>query len=416
MHCGGKRFACSGYRPVTRQMKRRCRVRLRPSRSSFIQTVTAVTRPTPPRGAPIAARLRICTRGPAVCRRRFAEVSAARDLLLQPPPPPEARGHWQHAASAASAAAKSELRAFRGDVTDDVCEGRLGGSEAAQLFREHKLWAVWVCNHCDLVCCRIRAPPARPPDLHLREISRLVRDDVAGKEKYSCACGHRLRDHDAARGFRCTEPGCRCDRFVWAVQFDFEKIKCTCKHGPADHAPPRGGRWGACTRPGCDCKEFVSPWVCNCGHPWSDHRTAFVRHAYTPRCREWVAPGLRPETVALASKFRARSPNTRREFIRRANAARAAGAPSYKAMVREARRAAALCPGELDAEPSADPDANDSQSVQADQDHADGPTSSEAGATEPSEAAQGEAEPPPSAASRASPPDAARPMATRKLL
>ena len=148
--------------------------------------------------------------------------------------------------------------------------------------------------------------------------------------------------------------------------------------------------------------------MCNCGHPWSDHRTAFVRHAYTPRCREWVAPGLRPETVALASKFRARSPNTRREFIRRANAARAAGAPSYKAMVREARRAAALCPGELDAEPSADPDANNSQSVQ-DQDYrgTDGSTSSEAGAAEPSEAAQGEAEPPPSAASRASPPDAA---------
>ena len=53
--------------------------------------------------------------------------------------------------------------------------------------------------------------------------------------------------------------------------------------------------------------------------------------------REWVAGGLRQESVALANRFRQRSVAERASFIQRAAAAKAAGYPSWKAMVREAR-------------------------------------------------------------------------------
>ena len=53
--------------------------------------------------------------------------------------------------------------------------------------------------------------------------------------------------------------------------------------------------------------------------------------------REWVAGGLRQESVALANRFRQRSVAERASFIQRAAAAKATGYPSWKAMVREAR-------------------------------------------------------------------------------
>lgn len=62
-----------------------------------------------------------------------------------------------------------------------------------------------------------------------------------------------------------------------------------------------------------------------------------MRHKYTERTREWVAGGLRGECVALARKFRQRSVAERVSFIQRANAAKAAGFPSWKAMQREAK-------------------------------------------------------------------------------
>lgn len=46
--------------------------------------------------------------------------------------------------------------------------------------------------------------------------------------------------------------------------------------------------------------------------------------------------GLRGECVALANKFRARSAADRMAFVQRANAAKAAGLPSWKAMQRQA--------------------------------------------------------------------------------
>ena len=239
---------------------------------------------------------------------RFAEISAARDLLLDPPPLPLPSAQAQPAPAEADAS----LRKFEGDVTAAVADGTLAGVIAEELFASHKLWVVWHCRSCGLVCCRVR------------------------KEKYSCLCGHRLSGHDAGRGFRCASAGCACRRFEWAVQVGYETLKCRCKHVAALHTPPAqaGGAW-RCTKPGCGCAAFSSPYKCNCGHDWAEHSCKFVEQYITPRCREWVAGGLRRETVALANRFRARSAAERAAFVRRANAAREAGAPSFKALVRQ---------------------------------------------------------------------------------
>ena len=264
---------------------------------------------------------------------RFAEISAARDLLLDPPPaafhaPPATGAHAASAAAdrRATEQRSNELRAFANDVSAAVADCSL--PNAAALFAEHKLWAVWVCSTCDLICCRIR------------------------KDKYSCLCNHRLGAHDAARGFRCAERGCGCKGFEFQVQTDHEPHKCRCKHAAKDHGP--SAPW-ACKRAGCGCVGFDSPWQCNCGHACGEHRVAYVQQYITPRCREWVTPGLRKETVELANKFRARSPRTRAAFIQRAAAARAAGMPSYKAMHRAARLSAASA--EVDASDAVDADA-----------------------------------------------------------
>jgi len=120
-------------------------------------------------------------------------------------------------------------------------------------------------------------------------------------------CGHRLNEHDAANGFRCTYKDkkggrCKCTCYAFQVQFDHEPVKCRCKKPAKDHEPTP-----PFARPP-ECEGFDSPWMCHCGHPYREHRTAFVRHKYAERAA----------------------------FIMRANAAKAAGLPSWKAMQREA--------------------------------------------------------------------------------
>ena len=242
---------------------------------------------------------------------RFAEISAARDLLLDPP----VNALLDEATVARGAGAASyhkpspNLRAFEGDVTEEIDSGSLRGSHLVHAFTAFELWAVWKCDGCNAVCCRIR------------------------KNKYSCMCSHRLKDHDAGNGFRCTVGNCGCNRYVFMVQDSTEPHKCRCKHKPSEHAstPPYG-----CLKCG-DCKAFDSPWVCNCGHAPREHRTAFVKHKYAERAREWVAGGLRGECVAMANKFRQRSAADRAAFIQRAAAAKAAGFPSWKAAQRQQR-------------------------------------------------------------------------------
>ena len=247
---------------------------------------------------------------------RMAEISAARDLLVDPPanalfdePPAAARS----GPSKAAASHSKGVRAFEGDVTEAIDSGELTGEEPAALFAAFGLWAVFKCDSCNAICCRLR------------------------KEKYSCMCSHRLRDHDAASGFRCAAgpkgaSRCPCARFQFQVQDSDQPHKCRCKHAPSQHAraPPYG-----CAQ--CGCATFDSPWTCNCGHAAKEHSTCFVRHQYTERTREWVAGGLRQESVALANRFRQRSVADRVSFIQRAAAAKAAGYPSWKALAREAR-------------------------------------------------------------------------------
>ena len=256
-------------------------------------------------------------RNPAIIKEatsRMAEISAARDLLVDPPAnalfdePPAPRTASSGPSKAAAALSKG-VRAFEGDVTEEIDSGELTGEEPAALFETFGLWAVYKCNACNAVCCRLR------------------------KNKYSCMCSHRLKDHDAANGFRCAVKGCPCHRFEFQVQDSDQPLKCRCHHAAIHHAkvPPF-----ACTL--CaDCKAFDSPWTCNCGHAAKEHSTCFVQHKYTERTREWVAGGLRQESVALANKFRQRSVADRVSFIQRAAAAKAAGYPSWKAMVREAK-------------------------------------------------------------------------------
>jgi hypothetical protein len=246
----------------------------------------------------------------AEATQRFAELSAARDLLLDPPV--SAMVDEQARASSKpypKSAHSTNLRAFEGDVTDAIDAGNLSGADVEQQFQSFELWAVWHCRSCDLICCRIR------------------------KNKYQCMCTHKLAQHSAGSGFRCTVAKCPCRRYEFQVQFDHEPLKCRCKHGPKEHAPMPPF---ACQRDKCGCDAFASPWQCHCGHACAEHRTAFVQKKYAERAREWVTSGLRGECVALAQKFRSRSPRTRAAFVARANAARAAGLPSWKAMQREA--------------------------------------------------------------------------------
>lgn len=50
-------------------------------------------------------------------------------------------------------------------------------------------------------------------------------------------------------------------------------LRCRCKHKHTDHDPVSK----ACRKPGCGCVCFISPWVCNCNHPWSDHKQVVVQ-------------------------------------------------------------------------------------------------------------------------------------------
>jgi hypothetical protein len=254
---------------------------------------------------------------------RFAEISAARDLLVDPPaaalideplnsggggggPSAAAAAQWRSAASKAHSAG---LRDFENDVSAAIDDGSLAGPEVDALFDMFELWAVWACSTCDALCCRIR------------------------KNKYACMCGHRLREHRPGAGFRCGDAKCGCRRYEFQVQYSHEPVKCSCKHAASQHAatPPRG-----CLKPGCECAGFSMAWVCHCGHSHAEHKTAFVRKKYTERAREWVTSGLRPETLAMAAKFRSRTPADRAAFIARAAAAKALGLPSWKAVQREA--------------------------------------------------------------------------------
>ena len=153
------------------------------------------------------------------------------------------------------------------------------------LFDTYQLWAAWRCKPQDQICCRIL------------------------KDKYSCMCGHRLKDHAAVRlksgktVFKCQAKGCACSNFRFQVQDNSWQARCGCKHKGCEHelAPPH-----KCMKPGCKCEGFACNWQCHCGEPYSAHDTIWTVSPWPRGGRQWVTQGLRKETAELARKIRAR--------------------------------------------------------------------------------------------------------------
>jgi hypothetical protein len=54
-------------------------------------------------------------------------------------------------------------------------------------------------------------------------------------------------------------------------------VKCGCKHKHTDHEPKPPYR---CKKElggkACNCTAFDARWVCNCGHGWGRHETAYT--------------------------------------------------------------------------------------------------------------------------------------------
>lgn len=104
----------------------------------------------------------------------------------------------------------------------------------------------WTCDNCNTECIPVR-----------------------GQSR--CLCGHRYHEHkpDKHGRFKCSRPGCKCHHFFFVVAEGAWILRCRCKHKHTDHDPSRGRH--PCKKRGCDCSGFDSPWVCNCGCPWSSH-------------------------------------------------------------------------------------------------------------------------------------------------
>jgi hypothetical protein len=156
-----------------------------------------------------------------------------------------------------------------------------------------------------------------------------------------CMCGHKLAEHRNRSGsgpiFGCAHKKCGCRRFTYHVRIGGWCVKCSCKHKHTDHDPVSG----VCSKmiPGrkpCPCRAFDAAWVCNCGHQWRRHETAFVelpggadgddaaRKDFMSR--EWVAGGVRPEIREEAAAKRAKWAARGHAPRGASDAARAAGA------------------------------------------------------------------------------------------
>ena len=236
------------------------------------------------------------------------------------------------------AAPEQFLRAFTGAI-----DLRRTALDAAHIT------AVWRCSECaaqdgsarggdhtgtQCVCCRVK------------------------ERRGMCMCGHKLADHRNRSGsrpmFACSHKTCGCRRFKYHVRIGGWCVRCSCKHKHTDHDPATG----VCSKliPGrkpCPCRAFEAAWVCNCGHQWNRHETAFVElpggadgDAAARKdfmSREWVAGGVRPEIMKEAAAKRAKWAARGHAPRGASDAARAAGACRYasRARTHAARSAAA---------------------------------------------------------------------------
>eukprot|EP01063_Lacrimia_lanifica_P014589 TRINITY_DN2114_c0_g1_i1.p2 TRINITY_DN2114_c0_g1~~TRINITY_DN2114_c0_g1_i1.p2 ORF type:complete len:385 (+),score=72.42 TRINITY_DN2114_c0_g1_i1:89-1243(+) len=130
--------------------------------------------------------------------------------------------------------------------------------------------------------------------------------------KNKCVCGHNAAAH-APGGKKCSKCACTC--FAYHIQQQAWEARCGCKHKHTDHHVT-GARKCRKDIPGkrgtpCPCNGYMPSWVCHCGHPASSHETVVCYIDLKERSidrallgREWVAGGLRVETVALAEDSR----------------------------------------------------------------------------------------------------------------
>lgn len=90
-----------------------------------------------------------------------------------------------------------------------------------------------------------------------------------------CLCGHRFKEHKVnadGETFGCCSSRCACKAFFFIVAEGSWTLRCRCKHKGIEH----DAATHKCAKAKCDCAGFDSPWVCNCDHPWAEHKQMMV--------------------------------------------------------------------------------------------------------------------------------------------
>ena len=88
-------------------------------------------------------------------------------------------------------------------------------------------------------------------------------------------CGHRLRNHGPALDHSCNEKKCVCKGFYYIPSEGSWMLRCRCKRKAVEHEPLKPYKSIKPPLNGVICTGFYSPWVCNCGCPWSNHTQRF---------------------------------------------------------------------------------------------------------------------------------------------
>ena len=113
---------------------------------------------------------------------------------------------------------------------------------------------IWICDICQRECFPIRAESL-------------------------CICNHKKKYHKLKQGkngpyFACTK--CKCNHFFFIIQQGHWRLRCSCKHAHHQHNfSVRKSDKNSCNK--CNCQQFISPWVCNCDHKWSEHTLKIVK-------------------------------------------------------------------------------------------------------------------------------------------
>ncbi|KAG1693689.1 hypothetical protein DVH05_023091 [Phytophthora capsici] len=144
-------------------------------------------------------------------------------------------------------------------------------------------------------------PTAAPFPMKMKSYTKMViqrtcdkckRECIPIRDESRCLCGHRYKEHPSSvddprvkspagfRAFACTSSKCSCRGFFYVVAEGAWILRCRCKHRHTDHDP--GSKPFVCKKPKCSCRGFDSPWVCNCDHPWSEHRQHRVEKKFDP--------------------------------------------------------------------------------------------------------------------------------------